>query len=507
MICTRRLLASHSFSRSNINLVCFFKKPKPLYSCYNTFVFGNNTEKGCLKNNSVLWLTFSTTRCFVTRSSSELVIQPKLLTMKLDTPQFHAILTPELNTIVDLFIKYGYEIRVAGGAVRDLLSGKIPDDIDFATTATPTQMKEMFTAEEVRMINANGEAHGTITARINDKENFEVTTLRIDVVTDGRRAEVEFTKDWLLDANRRDLTVNSMFLGFDGTVYDYFSGMEDLKENRVRFVGDPVQRIQEDYLRILRYFRFFGKLANGPNEHEKITLDAIRDNASGLERVSGERIWIELKKILAGRMSAAIMETMIDVGLGEHIGLPKANNFSELAAVCTRTDGQSVNHMTRLTALLDDEEAVYTLLKRNKMSNDETSLALFIVNHRQDNMGTDLMSYCTDLHCDSIGKEPKVVSKIVELMMYCGHTEVAVKFPVTELPQFPIKGPDLVQCDVPRGPMFAITLTELRRIWKESGYTLTKEQLLEKVPDVLKTIPEKRKEQKINNSAKRLKKR
>lgn len=96
---------------------------------------------------------------------------------------------------------------------RDLLMGLSPKDLDFATTATPKQMKDMFTTENIRMINANGEKHGTITARINDKESFEVTTLRIDVVTDGRHAEVEFTTDWKLDANRRDLTINSMFLG------------------------------------------------------------------------------------------------------------------------------------------------------------------------------------------------------------------------------------------------------------------------------------------------------
>lgn len=113
----------------------------------------------------------------------------------------------------------------------------------------------MFTNENIRMLNANGEKHGTVTARINDEENFEVTTLRIDVTTDGRHAEVEFTTNWLLDANRRDLTINSMFLGFDGKVYDYFYGYDDLQKRHVLFVGEAANRIQEDYLRILRYFR------------------------------------------------------------------------------------------------------------------------------------------------------------------------------------------------------------------------------------------------------------
>ena len=159
---------------------------------------------------------------------------------KIDTPAFKEIFTPELEFMIALFNKYNYELRIAGGAVRDLLSGKIPHDIDFATTATPEQMKTMFQTEGIRMLNMKGESHGTITCRINDKvgfimasnvilyllfsinsdpfslyaqENFEVTTLRIDVVTDGRRAEVAFTKDWELDALRRDLTINSMFLG------------------------------------------------------------------------------------------------------------------------------------------------------------------------------------------------------------------------------------------------------------------------------------------------------
>ena len=144
------------------------------------------------------------------------------------------MVSPGLTQLAGLFSQHGHELRIAGGAVRDILMEKIPTDIDFATTATPAQMKEMFTKEDIRMINNNGEAHGTITARLQE-ENFEVTTLRIDKVTDGRRAEVEFTTDWAVDANRRDLTINSMFLGLDGTVYDYWAGAEDLSKRRVRW--------------------------------------------------------------------------------------------------------------------------------------------------------------------------------------------------------------------------------------------------------------------------------
>lgn len=239
---------------------------------------------------------------------------------KLDNELFKSIFTTELHNLLEIFKKYNHEIRIAGGAVRDLLMDKKPTDLDFATTATPSQMKSMFEAENIRLINMNGEKHGTITPRINNQENFECTTLRIDVVTDGRHAEVEFTKDWLLDANRRDLTINAMFLGFDGSVYDYFYGREDLKARRVSFVGNADTRIKEDYLRILRYFRFYGKIAASPDKHEVETLKIIKANAEGLQRISGERIWVELKKILQGNFAGNLMMNIIDCGLSHYIG-------------------------------------------------------------------------------------------------------------------------------------------------------------------------------------------
>lgn len=228
------------------------------------------------------------------------------IALKLDNELFKSIFTDDLNKLLEIFNKYNYEIRIAGGAVRDILMEKKPTDLDFATTATPAQMKEMFDKEEVRMINMNGEKHGTITARINNNENYECTTLRIDVTTDGRHAEVEFTTDWLLDANRRDLTINAMFLGFDGSVYDYFYGYEDLLARKVRFVGNAERRIQEDYLRILRYFRFFGRISKSPNDHEKDTLDIISKNVEGLARISGERLWVEIRVSMTPPHQSAI---------------------------------------------------------------------------------------------------------------------------------------------------------------------------------------------------------
>ncbi len=204
---------------------------------------------------------------------------------KLNSPEFEKIMTADLKYLFELFKNYSYELRIAGGAVRDLLMGKLPHDIDFATTATPDQMKEMFQTENIRMINTNGEKHGTITVRLNEKENYEITTLRIDIVTDGRHAEVQFTEDWRLDSNRRDLTVNSIFLTSNGEIIDFFNGYEDIKMRRIRFVGEPNKRIQEDYLRILRYFRFYGRICMNPDSHDNDSLVAIKDNSNGLESI------------------------------------------------------------------------------------------------------------------------------------------------------------------------------------------------------------------------------
>ena len=247
--------------------------------------------------------------------------------IKIDTDVFKELIArEEVSTLASVFKKYNYELRIAGGAVRDFLhpSGEVvPNDIDFATDATPQQMKDMFEKENIRMINVEGgEKHGTITARILDKENFEVTTLRVDKVTDGRKAEVEFTKDWQIDAERRDLTINSMFLGLDGKLYDYFDGRKDLLGERIAFVGSAVRRIQEDYLSILRYFRFYGRVVGVNTDvndssvpkhrlkvHEKETINAIKSNSGGLSSISGERIWSEWKKILSGRFGDKVTNT------------------------------------------------------------------------------------------------------------------------------------------------------------------------------------------------------
>lgn len=230
------------------------------------------------------------------------------------------------------------------------------------------------------MINMNGEKHGTITPRVNSKTNFEITTLRIDEETDGRHAKVKFTQDWELDANRRDLTINSMFLDFEGNVYDYFYGYEDLKQKRVAFVGNASDRIKEDYLRILRYYRFYGRIAECPDLHEAQTIEAIRENIGGLANISGERIWMELKKTLMGKFGAELTLNLLEQGAARFIGLPESPNIKEFGRVSST--GLNPQPITMLVALLHTPEDALQMHERLKLSAAERDLAFFLAQNR-----------------------------------------------------------------------------------------------------------------------------
>ncbi|XP_049589730.1 CCA tRNA nucleotidyltransferase 1, mitochondrial isoform X2 [Syngnathus scovelli] len=402
-----------------------------------------------------------------------------LFTMQLKSSEFKVLFTDGLNELAETFKKNQYELRIAGGAVRDLLSGKQPEDVDFATTATPDEMKRMFQDAGIRMINNKGEKHGTITARLHN-ENFEVTTLRVDVQTDGRHAEVEFTTDWQKDAERRDLTINSMFLGLDGTLYDYFKGYDDLQSRTVRFVGSAEQRIQEDYLRILRYFRFYGKVALKPDEHKPETLEAIRANGSGLAAISGERIWVELKKIVIGQHAAQLLEMMYSLGLAHYMGLPPDGSVEEMKRVCQNTKGHSPKPMTILAALCRRSEEVEKMDLRLKVSKEEKTLALFLVKYRQDlrknDDEQDGLKTFTDFIIDS--RELDTQSKVSELLKYQGEHKLLAELNAWTVPRFPISGHDLRKMGVITGKEIGATLQKLRDIWKKSHYRMDKDELL-----------------------------
>ena len=186
------------------------------------------------------------------------------------------------------------KVRFVGGCVRKAIFGELVDDIDLATILEPDEVKKRLNKRDIKVIDS-GISHGTITAILNDKK-FEITTLRKDVSTDGRHAKVIFSSNWEEDAFRRDFTINAIYSDIDGRIFDPLNGIQDLKNGKIKFIGNPEERIQEDYLRILRYFRFFSQYSK--MKHDENVVRSIKKYINGLNKVSNERIFDELNKIL-----------------------------------------------------------------------------------------------------------------------------------------------------------------------------------------------------------------
>ena len=205
----------------------------------------------------------------------------------------------EAKIIFSLLNEIGEESRVrfVGGCVRRALCCENIDDIDLATSLEPDEVKKKLNKEDIKVIDT-GISHGTVTAILN-KKRFEITTLRKDISTDGRHANVEFTTSWEQDAQRRDFTINAIYVDIEGRIFDPLNGISDFQNGKIKFIGSPEQRIQEDYLRILRYFRFFTQYSK--TSHDQDVIHFIKKNINGLNKISNERILDELKKILSLR--------------------------------------------------------------------------------------------------------------------------------------------------------------------------------------------------------------
>ena len=262
----------------------------------------------------------------------------------------------------------GATARFVGGCVRDALLGRAVGDIDIATDAGPDAVIAAVQAAGLKAV-PTGLAHGTITA-VSDGRPFEITTLRHDVETDGRHARVAFTDDWAADAARRDFTMNALFLGTDGTLYDPCGGLKDAKAGRVRFVGEPAKRLDEDVLRLLRYFRFFAHYDRLPADQAALT--ACRAAAPRLPSLSGERVRQELLKLLAAPDPGAACSLMAEAEIFPHL-LPEATALKRLIALLAleRRSGARRDPLLRLSALIEvgqvGAEQVATRLRLSNM--------------------------------------------------------------------------------------------------------------------------------------------
>tara|TARA_B100001287_G_scaffold242474_1_gene217944 strand:- start:1408 stop:4473 length:3066 start_codon:yes stop_codon:yes gene_type:complete len=361
--------------------------------------------------------------------------------------------TSELENLDKIFKKAGFEIRIVGGAVRDILLQKDPKDIDLATDATPKEMMDVLGKAGIKHI-PTGIEHGTITAVLNN-EPFEITTLRADVETDGRRASVKFVRSWEEDAKRRDLTYNAMSMDLDGKIYDYYGGMDDLQNKVSKFVGDPEERIKEDYLRILRYFRFQGRIKNP--DFDKDTLLAIKNNVSGLSKVSVERVWQEVEKLLGGENIANILDHMEKTGVNKTIKL----DIKDINTVVDKQD--PIINLARIVK----NPAIGKIWK---MSNEEYNLLIFLHAYKDKNVD---QKWYSEKMVDKVDR-----NMLQKLAILKDQKDMIKHIEQFRAPEFPVTGNDLISKGIKPGPQLGQTLKDLRNKWKQSNFTASKDQLL-----------------------------
>lgn len=272
------------------------------------------------------------------------------------------------RAVLDALARVGFEARVVGGAVRNALLGLPVKDVDIATTAVPQDVIRAATAAGLGAV-PTGVAHGTVTV-IAHHHPIEVTTLRRDIETFGRQARVTFTNNWTADASRRDFTLNALYCGADGVVHDPIRGYPDLLARRVRFIGDARDRIREDYLRILRFFRFTAAYAEGPPDADGLAASIAL--ADGLDQLSAERVRAELLRFLAAARAVEIAGAMAHGGIVERLigARGDVGVLSRLADVEAAL-GRDADALLRLAALSGGGRHLTGLGARLRLSNDE----------------------------------------------------------------------------------------------------------------------------------------
>lgn len=348
--------------------------------------------------------------------------------------------------------------RYVGGGVRDDLLGLPISDIDLATRISPDEVIQRLEAARIKAI-PTGIDHGTVTA-ISDGHSFEITTLRRDVTTDGRRAVVAFTDDWKEDAARRDFTINALSADpLTGELFDYFEGIRDLQRRHIRFIGDPLQRIAEDHLRILRFFRFHARFDGGEPDAE--ALAACTSRANDLMALSRERIAEELLKLLALPDPSSTLEIMVEGSILKPV-LPEItrDRVRNLKALIEseRRAGFEPDPLRRLAALLPaDPEIADDVAARLRLSNKARKRIASAVE-------------------PSLGAEPRRlayrigVEAAVDRLLLAGKLGDATSVASWSPPRLPVRGGMLISRGLPEGPIVARTLRKIEEQWVEAGF-------------------------------------
>ncbi len=375
---------------------------------------------------------------------------------------------------------HGGVLRFVGGAVRDALKNIKSGDLDFATDLSPDELVEACTEEGLKTV-AIGIKFGTVGVIIDDTL-VEVTSLRRDVKTDGRHAEVEYTDNWEEDASRRDLTINAVYADEKGNVFDYYNGIEDLEKGRVRFIGSASQRIKEDYLRILRFFRFYSRF--GVGEPDKKALSACVENREGLKTLSMERIKEELFKMLQTPNAAATIHIMQDNGIMSFV-MPEAGAIDNLAFIKKLIDDKDVPDKALLyffTLYQPDVPLAENLAVRMKFSKREKQKFVswaerkVTLSELSDEISIQKLMYETDKEF-CLEKFLLIIAENKEAIPYFWEKYQTIAA-VSE-PLFPLRGKDIIEQGVANPQVIGAILRELENQWLASNFTLSKDKLLE----------------------------
>ena len=386
------------------------------------------------------------------------------------------------NTAKQIFICFqnqNYKLKLVGGCVRKLITEEKIDDMDIAINIEPEKIKKVLVEQKIKFVET-GITHGTITVLINDFK-FEITSLRKDLSTDGRHAKVEFTSNWEQDAQRRDFTINAIYSDISGEVYDPLNGIEDLKNGIIKFIGDPNQRIQEDYLRILRYLRFYTQY-NKNKFHDEIAIKAIKRNLDGLAKISKERILEELFKMMKLNNFSKLFEDEFCRFIILSI-LPQLRNYNRIKILnkISYKIKKQIDKILLLSILIVDEtDNCNFFLYKYQLSNEDKKRILFIKNSFKNYSKQYLYSkknllkltYLSDkssvieLLIFLIFVNPKKISNIENLIDYIKEKTI---------PEFPINAKFLKEeFNFSEGKQLGDALKKLEKQWIDDGFKIDK---------------------------------
>ena len=387
-----------------------------------------------------------------------------------------------VNKIFGAINKYNEtsEIRYVGGCVRKILNDEKTDDIDLATNLTPDQVKQCLDKNQIKFFET-GIEHGTITAVIDD-QNFEITTLRKDVKTDGRHAVVEYTTNWKEDSLRRDFSINSIYSDLDGNLYDPNSGHKDLNVGIIKFIGDPETRIKEDYLRIIRYLRFYTEYSK--IDHEINIIKIIKKNIEGLGKISKERQFNELKKILKLDNFLKLFKNKTSCELFSLI-FPQLKNFKKLSKLSKPQEkilkNKSLYFVISFLVIDETDNSDYFVYKYN-LPNELKDKINFLKNNSLNKDSTKIFNK-KDLQKIFYYEGKSSTMDLIDFnLLYFKQSkklsELKTYFEKLDKPEFPIKAQLLINdYGLKEGRELGQKLKNLEMKWIENNFNLSKKDM------------------------------